>query len=80
MEEISITTQKDVTPIVIRNSFSASSPRILCLSEKYHINNKFEKEINATIQDDKGLIRDNYFDRVMNNVMCDFKNMLGFII
>ena len=44
-----------------------------------HIEN-FEKEINATIQDDKGLIRDNYFDRVMNNVMCDFKNMLGFII
>lgn len=39
-----------------------------------------EGKMDVTIQDNKGLIRDNYFDRVMNNVMCDFKNMLAFII
>lgn len=31
-----------------------------------------------TIQDKKGLIRSNYFDRVMQNVMADFKNLLNF--
>jgi len=31
---------------------------------------------NETIQDDNGLIRDNYFDRVMKGLMVDFKNLL----
>lgn len=31
---------------------------------------------NRTIQDEEGLIRDNYFDRVMQNVMADFHNLL----
>lgn len=34
---------------------------------------------NRTIQDDRGLIRGNYFDRVMGNVMTDFQNMLGLL-
>lgn len=33
----------------------------------------------GTIQDEKGLIRDNYFDRVMNNIMVDFRNLLNFL-
>ncbi len=33
----------------------------------------------STIQDESGLIRDNYFDRIMHNVMVDFRNMLNFI-
>lgn len=32
-----------------------------------------------TIQDEQGLIRDNYFDRIMKNVMVDFRNLLNFI-
>lgn len=32
-----------------------------------------------TIQDDKGLIRGNYFDRVMHNIMADFSNLLNFM-
>lgn len=32
-----------------------------------------------TIQDGRGLVRDNYFDRVMHNVMADFSNLLNFI-
>lgn len=31
-----------------------------------------------TIQDECGLIRDNYFDNVMHNVMADFRNLLSF--
>lgn len=31
---------------------------------------------NTTIQDERGLIRDNYFDRVMKNVMTDFRNLM----
>lgn len=36
-------------------------------------------ERNATIQDERGLIRGNYFDRIMGNVMADFSNMLGLL-
>lgn len=32
-----------------------------------------------TIQDENGLIRDNYFDRIMNNIMVDFRNLLNFL-
>lgn len=32
-----------------------------------------------TIQDANGMIRDNYFDRIMQNVMADFRNMLNLI-
>ena len=32
---------------------------------------------NDTIQGDDGLIRDNYFDRVMHGMMADFKNLLA---
>ena len=31
-----------------------------------------------TIQDKEGLIRSNYFDRVMHNVMADFRNLMNF--
>lgn len=33
---------------------------------------------NATIQDEKGLIRKNYFDNIMGDIMNDFNNMLSF--
>lgn len=33
---------------------------------------------NKTIQDDKGLIRGNYFDRVMHNVMADFHILVDY--
>ena len=32
-----------------------------------------------TIQDDRGLIRGNYFDRVMQNVMADFSNLTNLL-
>lgn len=32
-----------------------------------------------TIQDDRGLIRSNYFERVMHNVMADFSNLLSIL-
>ena len=32
----------------------------------------------TTIQDKRGLIRQNYFDRVMKNIMADFNNMINF--
>lgn len=34
-----------------------------------------DKPVNETIQDNRGLIRDNYFDRVMKKLMVDFKNL-----
>lgn len=34
--------------------------------------------LSNTIQDGSGLIRQNYFDSVMKDVMADFNNMLGF--
>ncbi|MDE5882772.1 MAG: ATP-binding protein [Muribaculaceae bacterium] len=34
---------------------------------------------NKTIQDNRGLIRGNYFDRIMRNVMADFNNIANFI-
>lgn len=34
---------------------------------------------NSTIQDARGLIRDNYFDRVMKEVMVEFRNLLNFV-
>ncbi|MDE6076401.1 MAG: ATP-binding protein, partial [Muribaculaceae bacterium] len=34
---------------------------------------------NTTIQDEQGLIRDNYFDRIMKTVMADFNNLINFI-
>lgn len=33
---------------------------------------------NQTIQDKEGLIRSNYFDRVMHNVMADFRNLMNY--
>ena len=33
---------------------------------------------NTTIQDEKGLIRGNYFDRVMHNVMADFHILIDY--
>lgn len=37
-----------------------------------------EKKHNLTIQDKDGLIRGNYFDRVMHNIMADFNNLLNY--
>ncbi len=36
-------------------------------------------QLNATIQDADGLIRGNYFDRVMKNVMADFNGLVNFL-
>ena len=33
---------------------------------------------NGTIQDKNGLIRNNYFDRIMKNVMADFNSLIGY--
>lgn len=34
--------------------------------------------VNGTIQDQNGLIRNNYFDRIMKNVMADFNSLIGY--
>ena len=41
-----------------------------------HIEN-YEGERDATIQDAQGLIRGNYFDRVMSNIMSDFSALIS---
>ena len=46
------------------------------LREGYIINSEGEK--NRTIQDKDGLIRSNYFDRVMHNIMADFNNLMNY--
>lgn len=33
---------------------------------------------NGTIQDKNGLVRNNYFDRIMKNVMADFNSLIGY--
>ena len=38
---------------------------------------KMENE-EKTIQDAEGLIRSNYFDRVMHNVMADYRNLMNY--
>jgi hypothetical protein len=38
---------------------------------------KMENE-EKTIQDAEGLIRSNYFDRVMHNVMADYHNLMNY--
>lgn len=39
---------------------------------------RIENSASNTIQDKSGLIRQNYFDGVMKDVMADFNNMLGY--
>ncbi len=46
------------------------------LRDGYIINNDGDK--NKTIQDNDGLIRGNYFDRVMHNIMADFNNLMNY--
>ncbi len=46
------------------------------LRDGYIINSDGEK--NKTIQDKDGLIRGNYFDRVMHNIMADFNNLMNY--
>ncbi len=46
------------------------------LRDGYIINSEGEK--NKTIQDKDGLIRGNYFDRVMHNIMADFNNLMNY--
>ena len=36
------------------------------------------KRSDKTIQDQNGLIRNNYFDRIMHNVMADFTNLMNY--
>ena len=36
---------------------------------------KYSDKAKGTIQDDNGLIRKNYFDAVMQNVMADFSTL-----
>lgn len=38
-----------------------------------------EGNFDATIQDSDNLIRSNYFDRVMHNVMADFNGLINFL-
>lgn len=38
----------------------------------------YEGRRNATIQDADGLVRGNYFDRVMSNIMADFSTLIDF--
>lgn len=40
--------------------------------------NPVENSPSNTIQDEDGLIRGNYFDRVMRNVMADFTNLMNY--
>ena len=35
-------------------------------------------EKNKTLQDEDGLIRGNYFDRIMHNIMADFTNYAAY--
>lgn len=37
-----------------------------------------ENDLNGTIQDTSGLIRANYFNRIMQGIMKDFNNMLNY--
>ena len=46
------------------------------LKDGYVINNAGER--NKTIQDKDGLIRGNYFDKVMHNIMADFNNLMNY--
>ncbi len=46
------------------------------LRDGHIINSEGEK--NKTIQDKDGLIRGNYFDRVMHNIMADFNNLMNY--
>lgn len=54
------------------------APRIVSVWELRdgYIEN-YDGRRNATIQDTDGLIRSNYFDRVMNNIMADFTNLVS---
>ena len=36
------------------------------------------QSVNGTIQDKDGLIRANYFNRIMQRIMSDFNNMLNY--
>lgn len=38
-----------------------------------------QKGINSTIQDEDGLIRENYFDDIMGDVITDFKNLMSLL-
>lgn len=38
----------------------------------------YQNNPNQTIQDERGLIRNNYFDRIMKNIMCDFSALMEY--
>lgn len=38
----------------------------------------YKQNPNYTIQDEKGLIRNNYFDRIMKNIMADFSSLMDY--
>lgn len=38
----------------------------------------YKENPNHTIQDDQGLIRTNYFDRIMKNIMADFSSLMDY--
>lgn len=38
----------------------------------------YKENPNHTIQDEKGLIRNNYFDRIMKNIMADFSSLIDY--
>ena len=39
---------------------------------------RVEENPNYTIQDERGLIRNNYFDRIMKNIMTDFAALMDY--
>lgn len=58
-------------------SESFINPDIISIWEirKGYLEN-YAHEKNRTIQDDMGLVRSNYFDRVMANIMADYNNLM----
>lgn len=68
---------EDVTHIPIMSFVNPAEMSVWELRDGYIEN--IEGKRNVTIQDEKGLIRNNYFDRIMGNVMADFKNLLGIL-
>ena len=38
----------------------------------------YKENPNYTIQDERGLIRNNYFDRIMKNIMTDFAALMDY--
>ena len=60
----------------IANAVNPDSVSVWQIKDVYLCNEKGEK--NHTIQDSKGLIRKNYFNSVIKQVMGEFNELLNF--